>query len=262
MNYRNTKTVVEKFLFSKKLLVLTATFAITATGLLTADNLSTGKLDDRQAAINQEQARILQAINATPPPRDMVPGIINSQARAVIIKTRNKNDIIQRSADNLYYGTDSQLLAVFSGRYKTSAIRQADAKTRGHAQNITAPAAAYSDTLSALANFIEYNPGVDMSEFNKDSDDTDKRLARLDSGLRKSKSHIASIDSPATDDIVDILEAAEDARSRLERTGDTEEFTDTFTQLQDRCIQVLDSYHSKLQPQLRREAIGIAKSIR
>lgn len=237
-------------------------FGVTLFALHLAQGYSSNYLRNELQELRQEQARFTRAVHSLPAPAKADPRSNLPELQYVLDGTRQASVDIQNSGAHLEEGIPFYWLAVISPDHQFSDLREADRTLRNTPKKIRRRTENYTDTVTALGDFLAYEPATDMANFSPGSADTQKRMKRLRNGLDQTRSEIPESEAPGlTEDILVILKSTENARQTLKTEEDVDEFVSTINELQVRAVSVLDTHYHELTSQTEARLLEISHAL-
>lgn len=250
------------FIAQHKATVAFIVFAVFSIVLIWGEATATNYLNSHTQQLRTEQSRLLSQINSIPRPADMEKGIINSQSRFVIDTTATSHEEMIEISDQLGFGYRHLFVSLISREYETNELRAINREIDEITQDIDKEISSYSQNLSAMTNFIEYNPRVDTTDLSLGSSDSNERMDRLRTGLSTAIDEIEQLTSSEFhDQTLRVLRDAQSAQTELENTGEIEDFVDTIEELQNEYIQLTIDKYELILPQIRQQAISINRKL-
>ena len=219
------------------------------------------QLTAKRSDLLAQQAQMQKALASIPSPQEMQPGIQNSQARYVVDETGRQTDVFIDASSNVNLNIVDR---IYSRLARKSPLQRTISQFSDiHAQNTAARSTLrnYHALLEVVLRFIEYNPAVDMREYQADDSDTQERLQRLERGLTDTQSGLGQLglETELQQSISSTIQQAQSAQEQLAGSGDVDAFIDSIESLQAELIQILVSHHRDVQAAIRQ---GIIDAIR
>lgn len=259
---KKTVIIIRQRRYLSLVILFILVFVLSSIALRYTNAYSTHYIDQETSSLRNEQAHLMKNINLLTNPKDLRlndPAVTSS----LIATTQTAAQEIEQSADAMQQRLEHPWLAAFSSEYDLSKARESHLILQTETHNIYTAANAYANTLVALEQFFVYNPAVDTDKLSLGSSDANKRMKRLRGGLKEAKAGVIvySNDYGYAGDILALLVSAEAAQTKLEETGDTDDFIATFTQLQKEAQTILASHYDTMQPRLHEQAVNIIRTL-
>ncbi len=214
----------------------------------------------KKSDILSAQAQLLKSTFAIPDPAEMKPGVQNSQARFIAEETARQSENITRSAPDMSIDFWYRLLSYMTPRSPLSGIAGNQQAIEAIGNDVQNQISAYNQLIAALLLFIEYNPTVDTTDYQSESNETQQRMQRLADGLDSTVSQLRQLpESPAKDNALAYITSAKEAQSELASSGNTDEFVNTIEGLQGELVKDLSAQHQAVQQNVRIQLVSVAQ---
>lgn len=213
--------------------------------------LHSNVVKSRKTTINVAYAKVVNAYSELPSPEEMKPGIVNSETSQVVRNSVSQTEVVRQVMSQTNCKFDSYFLIpkhCFDISNDTAYLEKSFSE--------------YTSVLSSLQNFIEYNPKIDTENYSPGATQTTERMNKLREGLDSSKKELERFNvSTAKDDLIKIIESAQESQARLEQTGETEPFVILYEQLQKEVIKQLVILFNEAGIKIQQGSQNILKSI-
>ena len=242
------------------LLVVAAT-AFASLQLL--ESYSTRHFHDQYTQLRQDHARLNRAIAALPDADPDNPDALTRNYAGFGSQTAAATADITEATTSLRDGYQRPWLAVFSSEYRYSDIDTTNQQLAEPAQSLQTAAAEHGTAITAMEEFMAYAPAVDLADYSPGSADTQERLQRLQTGLERAESDLAtdSGDSQLNGRAQQILDSAQSARQQLHDDEDVEAFTATFQRLQAAWAEAVAQGHPETTERMQHDARTLGRSL-
>lgn len=244
-----------------KISVAVLIFFIIIIGLLGFQFISSNLLSAHQSRLLQQQSTALSAINGTPSPDNIAIGQPNGPARVTVVTTEEKLANTNEAIADMRVRSHHRFLAYFDGGASATIMR----KLRGDIRSIRSehiPAMSqYHDSFSAVLQFLEYSPRVDMIDYDSDSPDTQERLERLSAGLDDITTELTGFSTPLADELLGSMASSQDTVDQLKESQDVDAFIEDFSAQQERAKQSLIDSYNEVYPAARSDITTLSRTI-
>lgn len=251
MSENKRRLSVPKWVGRNQALVLGISFLLFLVIIMGIKTLHARAVESRKAVLRTSYSRILNSFAAMPSPSKMKPGIVNSETSQVIRNSSEQATEVEKISKETnckftqYFVLPSHCFHIASDTtYVSRSFKE------------------YATVLSSLQAFLEYNPKIDTLNYSPGATQTVERMNKLRDGLANSKQELGRFNvSTVRDDLVKIIESAQESQVRLEQTGETDPFVMLYEQLQTETIKQLEKLYTEASVKIQDGSQKVLRSI-